>query len=171
MNPINTVMSDLYLESATSSYVSLGGIKKPEAPINTGVRDTSDSSQSSSDFKKTLSDSEREFFEKFVREEWKHSTGQDVISMERFLAGEEDLKNWQTKFFNSPVGRDAKKKAEIAAVAGTDWTQHPDWENWLAMMRESVPRFVALGTCFDNKTRRAIVDWACGAKLVWGDES
>lgn len=62
-------------------------------------------------------------------------------------------------------------EAAVVCVANTDWTQHPNWEDCLAQMREGVPRFVALGTCFDNKTRKAISDWADERGLIWGAES
>lgn len=116
--------------------------------------------QTYTDYIKTLSEGERENFEKFVREEWKRLKGEEIISVERFLTREEDFKNWHERFLNSPVGR-----------ANTDWTQHPEWENWLAQMRESVPKFVGLGICFDSKTRKAIADWADEHGLIWGAES
>lgn len=126
-----------------------------------------------SNFKHTLSEGEREQFEKFVRIEWKKLTakngepGEEIVSLERFLSCAEDTKNWHQRFLNSPAGEEVKK----SSVASTDWTQHPEWSDWLAIMREGVPRFVALGTCFDNKTRRAIADWADERGLIWGNES
>lgn len=126
-----------------------------------------------SNFIQTLSESEREQFEKFVRIEWKKLTtkngelGEEIVSLERFLSRAEDIKNWYQRFLNSPAGEEVKK-SEVASI---DWTQHPEWSDWLAIMREGVPRFVALGTCFDHKTRRAIADWADERGLIWGTES
>lgn len=112
-----------------------------------------------------LSGNQRESFEKFVRDEWRRIKGQEIVSIERFLAKEEDLKNWYDRFLTSATGQAMKPDAKADA---TDWASHPDWEDWLQQMREGVPRFVALGTCFDNKTRRAIANWANERKLIWG---
>jgi hypothetical protein len=85
-------------------------------------------------FINSLSEGERESFEKFVREEWKKRTakngqpGEEVISMERFLTREEDLKNWYQRFLNSPLGREAKKKAIAAQF---DWRNDPRFEDWI----------------------------------------
>lgn len=63
--------------------------------------------------------------------------------------------------------------SNVASIAAdTDWTEHPDWEAWLSFMRSrGVPTFVAYGEdWFDNKTRRAIADWAEEKNLIWVGE-
>ncbi len=87
-----------------------------------------------SNFIHTLSDSERENFEKFVREQWKKITaknqeaGQEIVSMERFLSNPEDLNNWWEKFLKSAVGRAAKKKA---LATSRDWRNEECFDKWI----------------------------------------
>lgn len=132
----------------------------PEPPP---VKDSGNSQTYSdySDFIKTLSESERESFLEFGNKKASQLPKPPELPLKWIEA------NWQelyTLFLSTPY-------AVAASIADTDWTSHPDWENWLAQMREGVPRFVALGTCFDNKTRRAIADWADNRGLIWGAES
>ncbi len=117
--------------------------------------------QTYTDFIQTLSESEKESFLTFGLEKCKSLPKLPTLPMKWIEA------NWQELYaqFNSMA------EAGAASIADTDWTQHSDWEDWLAQMREGVPRFVALGTCFDNKTRRAIADWAEERGLIWGAES
>jgi hypothetical protein len=90
--------------------------------------------QTYSIFINSLSESERENFEKFVRVEWKKLTakkgepGEEIISLERFLAREEDLKNWHQKFLDSPAGKEAKKKA---IATGYDWRIDDRFNDWI----------------------------------------
>jgi hypothetical protein len=114
-----------------------------------------------SDFIQTLSESERESFLNFGLEKCKALPKLPELPMKWIEA------NWQELYalFLSTPG------AVAASIADTDWTSHPDWSDWLAQMREGVPRFVGWGTCFDNKTRRAIADWADDRGLIWGAES
>jgi len=114
-----------------------------------------------SDFTKTLSESERESFLNFGLEKCKSLPKMPALPMKWIEA------NWQDLYLQFKF----TPEAAAASIADTDWTQHPDWSDWLAQMREGVPRFVALGTCFDNKTRRAIADWADERGLIWGAES
>lgn len=85
-------------------------------------------------FSLSLSIAERENFENFIREEWKKKTtkpgqpGEEIISLERFLAKEEDCKNWYALFLNSPAGKQAKKEAIAAQY---DWENDPRFEEWL----------------------------------------
>ena len=114
-----------------------------------------------SDLIKTLSEGERENFLNFGLEKCRSLPELPALPMKWIKA------NWQelySQFKSIP-------EATAALVTSTDWTQHPDWKDWLAQMREGVPRFVALGTCFDNKSRRAIADWAEERGLVWGTEA
>lgn len=114
-----------------------------------------------SDFIKTLSESERESFLEFGNKKASQLPKPPELPLKWIEA------NWQelyALFLSTPY-------AMAASIADTDWTSHPDWEDWLAQMREGVPRFVALGTCFDNKTRRAIASWADNRGLIWGAES
>jgi hypothetical protein len=79
-------------------------------------------------FINSLSEGEGESFEKFVREEWKRLKGEEIISLERFLAREEDIKNWHQRFLNSPAGWEAKKKAIAAQF---DWHKDPRFDDWI----------------------------------------
>ncbi len=88
----------------------------------------SSSPQTITDFIKTLSDSERESFEKFVREEWRKLKGEEIVSIERFLARDEDIKNWHEKFLNSPAGQTAKAEAIAAQF---NWRNDPRFDDWI----------------------------------------
>ncbi|MUL39378.1 hypothetical protein [Gloeocapsopsis dulcis] len=112
------------------------------------------------DFIQTLSDNEREKFREFALLKAKNLPKEPTLP-ERWVEA-----NWQELYAQFKLTTEA-----AAYVANTDWTQHPDWKDWLAQMREGVPRFVALRTCFDNKTRKAISDWADERGLIWGAES
>ncbi|MES1026708.1 hypothetical protein ABN584_27850 [Gloeocapsa sp. BRSZ] len=117
--------------------------------------------QTYTDFIQTLSDNEREKFRKFALLKAKNLPKEPTLP-ERWVEA-----NWQELYAQFKL----TTEAAAAYVANTDWTRHPDWEDWLAQMREGVPRFVALGTCFDNKTRKAMSDWADERGLIWGAES
>ncbi len=84
--------------------------------------------QTYSDFIDSLSEDERESFEKFVRVEWKKLKGEEIVSLERFLSKKEDFDNWHEKFLNSPAGRAAKKEAIAAQF---DWRNDPRFEEWI----------------------------------------
>lgn len=114
-----------------------------------------------SDFLKTLSDCERENFKNFGIKKATQLPKQPELPMKWIEANWVELRSqWEQT-----------KEGSAAITNLTDWTQHPDWAMWLEEMRAGVPRFVALGTCFDNKTRRAIADWADERRLIWGEES
>ncbi|KJH70237.1 hypothetical protein [Aliterella atlantica] len=114
-----------------------------------------------SDFIQTLSEGEREKFLNFALQKCKALPKLPELPLKWIEAHWQEL---YAQFKSTP-------EAAAAEVASTDWTQHPDWYDWLAEMREGVPRFVALGKCFNNKTRRAIADWADERGLIWGTES
>lgn len=120
--------------------------------------------QTYSDFLQTLSETERESFLEFGRKKATALPHPPELP-DRWIAA--NFTEIHKQFLASPAGRETQKQI----IAQTDWTQHPEWSDWLAIMREGVPRFVALGTCFDNKTRRAIADWADERGLIWGTES
>lgn len=112
-----------------------------------------------SNFIQTLSESERESFLNFGLEKCKALPKLPELPKKWIEV------NWQELYAQFKSTPEA-----AASIADTDWTSHPDWEDWLAQMREGVPRFVALGTCFDNKKRRAITSWADNCGLIWGAE-
>ncbi len=144
--------------------------KKPEFPIgnNQSSKPSPDKASSApqtiktySDLIKTLSESERENFLNFSLEKCKSLPKLPELPMKWIEAHSSEL---YAQFLSTP-------EAAANGVANTDWTQHQDWNDWLGEMREGVPRFVALGTCFDRKMRRAIADWADERGLIWGTES
>lgn len=76
------------------------------------------------DFIQTLSDNERESFEKFVRKNWK----EEIRSVRAFLSDKEYLEEWYGKFLASPAGREAKKQAIAVQYA---WDSDPRLLDWL----------------------------------------
>jgi DNA-binding transcriptional MocR family regulator len=146
-------------ENATSSAETQQA--EPESQAQSKSQ-TSKINKNYLDFIKTLSEGERESFWKFGQKKAAQLPKPPELPMKWIEA------NWSELYqqFKSTAGGMA------ASVADKDWTQHPDWNDWLGMMRErGVPTFVALGTCFDNKIRRAIADWALKRNLVWGTEA
>ncbi len=130
-------------------------------PINSNASSAPQTIQTYSDLIKTLSEGERENFLNFSLEKCKSLPKLPELPMKWIEAHWQEL---YAQFVSTP-------EAVAAAITDTNWTQHSDWEEWLAEMREGVPRFVALGTCFDRKMRRAIADWADERGLIWGTES
>lgn len=129
-----------------------------EAAPDGALGDSSDIYQS---FINSLSEGERENFWEFGRKKASQLPKPPELPLKWIEANWGELRSqWQ----ETDSGRAAKS-------GKTDWTSHPDWSDWLLQMRSGVPRFVALGTCFDNKTRRAIADWADERGLIWGSES
>lgn len=59
------------------------------------------------------------------------------------------------------------ENVQTTETVATDWTQHPDWEEWLALMRHGISTFIKSGTCLDRQTRRVIAAWAEQNNLVW----
>ena len=111
----------------------------------------------------SLSEEERENFFKFVQEEWKKTTGQDIISFERFLAKKADFDNWHQRFL---------AKQETIATQSTpevDWTQHPDWDKWVKQMRFSIPRFRAFAADFGLSRDEATAIAATFERIELGD--
>jgi hypothetical protein len=108
------------------------------------------------EFIRSLSDSERENFEKFVRVEWKQLKGEEIVSLERFLAREEDFKNWHQKFLNSPAGRESKKKA---ITTGYDWRNDARFNEWIWKAFNRGYEWVHEDET-EREQRKAFYDWA-----------
>jgi predicted transcriptional regulator len=98
-----------------------------------------------SDFKKTLSDREREKFEKFVREEHRKKTGEEINSFPAFMSGEH-FACWWDRF--------------TACVSDTvDWANHPKYEEWKELAIEMPAWFIHEGDRELTKNQRiAFVD-------------
>lgn len=104
----------------------------------------------------SLSDSEREQFCKFVQEEWKKTTGQEIISLERFLAKEADFTNWHQRFLASPTGRAAKQEAVATQY---DWENDPRLLRWLSEAYEGGYLWTQEDE-FEREERTAFYKWA-----------
>lgn len=139
-------------------------LQQPPKPPSANGSSSPQTYSDYSNFIHTLSEDEREIFLEFGRKKAANLPHPPELPDKWVIAHFTEL---YKQFLASSAGQEAKR----AVIASTDWTQHSDWAEWLAMMREGVPRFVALGTCFDNKTRRAIADWADSRGLIWGTES
>lgn len=117
---------------------TLGWIATHQTSAETQTQQESQSSKINktySDFINTLSEGEREKFEKYVREEWRKLTakngelGQEIVSLERFLAKEEDILNWYDRFLNSPAGKEVKKKAFAESL--NSWRHDERFGEWI----------------------------------------
>ena len=118
--------------------------------------------QTYKDFTDSLSDAERESFENFVKEEWRKLTsrnkeaGQEIISLERFLAREDDFQNWYRKFLKSPVGRAAQKQT---LAIRCDWRNDPRFTEWIWETYKRGYEWVEENIA-EREQRSAFHDWA-----------
>ncbi|MBA2749297.1 MAG: hypothetical protein H0U45_11300 [Tatlockia sp.] len=117
-----------------------------------------------SNFIQTLLESERENFEKFVREEWRRLKREEIVSLERFLAKPEDLKSWYERFLKSPVGKEAKKKA---IASGRDWQNDPCFIEWIHEAFHRGYEWVHENEA-DREQRNAFYDWAFAVNAFEG---
>jgi hypothetical protein len=118
--------------------------------------------QTYSDFIQTLSNSERENFLEFGLKKANQLPQPPELPLKWVERHWEEVRSQWEK---TEAGR-------AVASSQVDWTQHPNWSEWLDFMRNrGVPTFVALGEWLDRKTRREIADWADERNLIWGAES
>ena len=115
-------------ETLSQDCETLSQLGNNQSPKHLQGEASGDSSNIYQVFINSLSEGEGESFEKFVREEWKRLKGEEIVSLERFLAREEDIKNWHQRFLNSPAGREAKKRAIAAQF---DWRNDPRFDDWI----------------------------------------
>ena len=133
-------------------------------PINSNASSAPQTIQTYSDLIKTLSEGERENFEKFIREEWRRLKGEEIVSLERFLAKPEDLKSWHEKFLKSPVGKEAKKKV---IASGRDWRNDPCFMEWIHEAFHRGYEWVHESEA-DREQRNAFYDWAFAVNAFEG---
>ena len=63
------------------------------------------------------------------------------------------------------------KKSNSTTVK-TDWSQHPQRNEWIEQIRQGRPRFIALGGPEEEReVRHQFAEWAEANNLVWGTES
>ncbi len=160
-------------------YLTADPVKQPDVALNSREQQPescpdndsslSHTNQTYSDFIQTLSDRERENFEKFVRDSWRKKTakngepGEEIISMERFLNRAEDLNNWWQRFLNSSAGRQAKKKA----ATGHDWYKDPRFNEWIWAAFERGYEWVHENEA-EREVRKAFHDWAFAVNAFEG---
>jgi Fe2+ or Zn2+ uptake regulation protein len=139
-----------------------------ETPENTPLQEPK-TNKDYLDFLDSLSEAERENFEKFVRDSWRKITakngepGKEIISLERFLNKPSDLKNWWQKFLNSPTGHQAKKKA----ATGQDWYKDPRFNEWIWAAFERGYEWVHENEA-EREVRKAFYDWAFAVNAFEG---
>jgi DNA-binding MarR family transcriptional regulator len=108
--------------------------------------------QTYSEFKKTLSDTERENFEKFVREEYYKDKGEKIKSFTAFMSNDH-FQEWFERYQSRPEA--------VQATAAKKWQNHPQFENWLAEIeRTGNPAMFALS----DKEKQAFVKWCWETK-------
>ncbi|MFL9458525.1 MULTISPECIES: hypothetical protein [Nostocales] len=108
--------------------------------------------QTYSDFKKSLSDSERENFEKFVREEYYKDTGKKIRSFNSFM-GNDHFQEWLEIWNNRPEA--------VFAIATDKWRNHPQFENWLSEIERTRNPFEFAGS---DKEKQSFIDWCWETK-------
>jgi len=94
----------------------------------------------------SLSEEERESFEKFVREEWKKKTGSEIDSFTAFVRGDY-FQEWWDKY--------------TRATGKFDWETHPKFSEWLAEIRRTNKQvFVLFSKCsLAQQERQQLVSW------------
>ncbi len=115
---------------------------------------------SSHDLLNTLSVSERENFERYVRGNWH----QEIRSMEAFLSEPAYLQEWLTKFYASPAGRAAK---QFAIAAKYDWENDPRLMDWLIASNEGGYDWVQENEA-EREERNAFYSWATKTNAYQG---
>lgn len=108
----------------------------------------------------TLSVSERENFERYVRGNWH----QEIRSMEAFLSEPAYLQEWLTKFYASPAGRAAK---QFAIAAKYDWENDPRLMDWLIASNEGGYDWVQENEA-EREERNAFYSWATKTNAYQG---
>lgn len=117
-----------------------------------------------SDFIQTFSEGERENFEIFIREEWKRLRGDEIVSLDRFLAKPEDQQSWHERFLKSPVGKEAKKRA---IASGRDWRNAPCFMEWIHEAFNRGYEWVHENEA-EREQRRTFYDWAFAVNAFEG---
>ncbi len=172
---IQIQISELQSESCEPQSEIIGGQSKildfkPPKPIPKAAPNSPQTIHTYSDFKHSLSGSEKENFEKFVREEWKKITsrngnsGQEIISLERFLRKPEDRNEWYERFSKSAAGRVAKSQA-LATLH--DWRSDARFEEWIWFAFNRGYEWVHEDEA-EKKLRNEFYDWAFAVNAFEG---
>lgn len=106
------------------------------------------------DLLNTLSEAERENFERFIKESWRATTGKEVGSIRAFLSDPEYQCEWLEKWQASPAGK--KSADEKAAV---EWEKDPRFDEWLNKCY-FVGRLWTMEDSPDKSERVAFFKWA-----------
>ncbi len=120
--------------------------------------------QTYSDFIQTLSEGERENFETFIREEWRRLKGDEIVSLDRFLAKPEDQQSWHERFLKSPVGKEAKKRA---IASSHDWRNDPCFIEWIHEAFNRGYEWVHEDEA-EREQRKTFYDWAFAVNAFEG---
>jgi predicted transcriptional regulator len=132
--------------------------------LNSSHSNSSDSSQTYTNFINTLSNNAREKFLNFVSEKVKNFKT-PINDLEAWLAS----KNGAGKERWSVYYAMFQKEAGKAVAPSQDWESHPHREEWIAEIRQGKGRFVALGgPRSELEMRRDFAEWAIANHLVWG---
>ncbi|MES1026668.1 hypothetical protein ABN584_27625 [Gloeocapsa sp. BRSZ] len=91
-----------------------------------------------------------------MQDEWRRRKGEDIVSLERFLAKEEDFKNWHQRFLDSPAGRGAKKKAIATSY---NWRDDARFDTWIWEAFNRGFEWIHENES-EREQRRAFHDWA-----------
>ena len=128
----------------------LGNTESPLGENETSKPSPDKASSSSSNIYQisinSLSEEERESFEKFVTEEWKKKTGSEIDSFTAFVRGDY-FQEWWDKY--------------TRATGKFDWETHPKFPEWLAEIRRTNKQvFVLFSKCsLAHQERLQLVSW------------
>jgi len=136
---------------------------KPE-PSNSKDSSAPHTIQTYSDFIQTLSEGERENFETFIREEWRRLKGDEIVSLDRFLAKPEDQQSWHERFLKSPAGKEAKKRA---IASSHDWRNDPCFMEWIYEAFNRGYEWVHEDEA-EREQRKTFYDWAFAVNAFEG---
>ena len=121
-------------------------------------------------FIKSLSDYAREKFFNFVREKTANFP-QPINDVSAWLAGTNGAGEPRFRVYYTMF----QAEVQEAMPPSQGWESHPKWPDALGAMKEGVTRFLAIGqpNCedIDQKTRRAMFEYAKAKQLVWGGQS
>ncbi len=135
--------------------------KRAPEPLSEADSKSLRSNKTYTDFKDSLSETEREKFFEFALKKATELPKPPTLP-EKWM--EKHHQELYEQFKQTPEGQ--------KVAPSQDWANHPKREEWIAEIRIGRPRFIALGgPKEEQEIRKQFAKWACDNNLVWGTES
>lgn len=139
------------------------GEEKPKEPDKPVVVAKPIKSEQQSQPLDNLTEGEREPFEKFVRDEYRKETGQEIRRLHSFLADQKDFDYWHDRFIISSAGQAAKQEAIAAQY---DWPNHPRLKEFLQQIIDAGGWKWTQQVEAEREWRAAFYEWAFKSQVL-----